>query len=141
MSKKFLSPILALCLLLTLGAAAQELAKRLSNQDIIDMVSLGLSDDVIIAKIRADQDPKFDTSTEGLKALKAAKVSDAVIRAMINPKASNGAGEFLGTGISGGERHPLGPGDVAHIPATIPHSFLVPTGKHITYVLVKFPAK
>jgi len=23
----------------------------------------------------------------------------------------------------------------------IPHSFLVPAGKHITYVLVKFPAK
>ena len=61
--------------------------------------------------------------------------------AMINPKASNGAGELLGTGISGGERHPLGPGDVVHIPAKIPHSFLVPAGKHITYVLVKFPAK
>ena len=60
---------------------------------------------------------------------------------MINPKASGGAGEFLGTGIEGGERHPLGPGDVVHIPAKIPHSFLVPKGKHITYVLVKFPAK
>ena len=60
---------------------------------------------------------------------------------MINPKASGGAGEFLGTGIEGGERHPLGPGDVVHIPAKIPHSFLVPKGKHITYVLVKFPAQ
>jgi hypothetical protein len=28
-----------------------------------------------------------------------------------------------------------------HIPATIPHSFLVPKGKHITYVLVKFPSE
>ena len=60
---------------------------------------------------------------------------------MINPKASSGAGEYLGTGISGGERHPLGAGDVIHIPARIPHSFLVPKGKHITYVLIKFPAK
>ena len=59
---------------------------------------------------------------------------------MINPKASAGAGEYLGTGIEGGERHPLGAGDVVHIPARIPHSFLVPKGKHITYVLVKFPA-
>jgi hypothetical protein len=25
--------------------------------------------------------------------------------------------------------------------AKIPHSFLVPKGKHITYVLVKFPAR
>jgi hypothetical protein len=60
---------------------------------------------------------------------------------MLNPKASNGAGEYLGTGIEGGERHALAAGDVVHIPAKIPHSFLVPKGKHITYVLVKFPAK
>ena len=59
---------------------------------------------------------------------------------MINPKTSGGAGEYLGTGIEGGERHALGAGDVVHIPARIPHSFLVPKGKHITYVLVKFPA-
>jgi len=59
---------------------------------------------------------------------------------MVNPKTSSGAGEYLGTGIEGGERHPLAAGDVVHIPAKIPHSFLVPKGKHITYVLVKFPA-
>lgn len=58
---------------------------------------------------------------------------------MINPKTSAGTGEWSGTGIEGGERHPLAAGDVVHIPATIPHSFLVPKGKHITYVLVKFP--
>jgi mannose-6-phosphate isomerase-like protein (cupin superfamily) len=60
---------------------------------------------------------------------------------MIEPRASNGAGEYLGTGIEGGERHALAPGDVAHIPAKVPHSFLVPKGKHIAYVLVKFPAR
>ena len=59
---------------------------------------------------------------------------------MINRKASSGAGEYLGTGIDGGERHALAPGDIVHIPAKVPHSFLVPKGKHITYVLVKFPA-
>jgi len=48
-------------------------------------------------------------------------------------------GEYMGTSIEGGERHPLGPGDIVHIPATVPHSFLVPRGGHITYVLVKFP--
>ena len=59
---------------------------------------------------------------------------------MINSRAGSGVGEYLGSGIEGGERHSLGPGDVVHIPAKIPHSFLVPKGKHITYVLVKFPA-
>ena len=68
--------------------ASQELAKRLTNQDIISMTALGLSDDVIIAKIRSvtgADGAKFDTSVDGLKALKAANVSDAVIKVMLNP--------------------------------------------------------
>ena len=60
---------------------------------------------------------------------------------MIGKKGSAGTGEYVGTGIDGGERHALGAGDIVHIPAGIPHSFLVPKGKHITYVLVKFPAQ
>jgi len=59
---------------------------------------------------------------------------------MLGQRAGSTAGEFLGTGIEGGERHPLGPGDLVHIPAAQPHRFLVPAGKHLTYVLVKFPA-
>ena len=60
---------------------------------------------------------------------------------MINLKASSvGVGEYVGTGIEGGERHALAPGDLVHIPPRIPHNFLVAKGKHITYVLVKFPA-
>jgi hypothetical protein len=54
-----------------------------------------------------------------------------------NPEANNGVGEWKGTRIEGGERRPLGPGDIVHIPATIPHSFLVNKGQHITYVLLK----
>ena len=50
------------------------------------------------------------------------------------------AGESVGTRLEGGERHALGAGDIVHIPAGIPHSFLVPSGKHITYVLLKIPA-
>jgi hypothetical protein len=59
---------------------------------------------------------------------------------MINLEAGPGPGEYLGTGIEGGELHALAPGDLVHIPAKIPHNFLVAKGKHITYVLVKFPA-
>jgi len=70
---------------------AQQMSHRLTNQDIIDMAGLGLSDDVIITKIRSagrPEDLSFDTSVAGLKALKAAKVSDAVIKVMINPAAA-----------------------------------------------------
>jgi hypothetical protein len=58
---------------------------------------------------------------------------------LVGKKGSGGDGEFVGTRLDGGSRHPLGAGDVIHIPATVPHAFLVPKGKHITYVLVKFP--
>jgi hypothetical protein len=64
--------------------------KRFTNQDVIDMVKLGLSDEVIIAKIREASAKNtdavsFDTSIEGMKTLKAAAVPDSVIKVMINP--------------------------------------------------------
>jgi hypothetical protein len=60
---------------------------------------------------------------------------------LVDKKATGGAGEFVGSRLEGGERHALGAGDVIHIPAKIPHAFLVQKGKHITYVLVKFPGR
>ncbi|HKU28766.1 MAG TPA: hypothetical protein VJQ54_25065 [Candidatus Sulfotelmatobacter sp.] len=74
-------------------ATAQQnasLHKRFTNEDVAEMAKLGLSDDVIIAKIRKACEEgtdrvNFDTSVEGLKALKAANVSDPVIKVMINP--------------------------------------------------------
>ena len=45
-----------------------------------------------------------------------------------------------GTGIAGGTRYALGPGDIIHVPANTPHRYLVPEGGHITYVLVRVPA-
>jgi hypothetical protein len=64
--------------------------KRFTNDDVISLVQMALSEDVIVAKIRAMNaaDPgslRFDTSVQGLQALKAANVPDGVIRVMINP--------------------------------------------------------
>jgi hypothetical protein len=81
------------CILLAFSAWGQDgekMPKRLTNQDIISMTQLGLSEDVIIAKIRAASAVgadaiSFDTSVDGLKALKAANVTDGVIKVMINP--------------------------------------------------------
>src|ERR1700739_4889090 len=77
-----------LFLLLASTSRSQQLSTRLTNKDVIDMVGLGLSDDLIISKIRAASAGgtlQFDTSVNGLKELKAAKVSDDVIKVMINP--------------------------------------------------------
>jgi uncharacterized RmlC-like cupin family protein len=56
-------------------------------------------------------------------------------------KRMTSSGEWVGTVLVGGERHPLGPGDIVHIPAGVPHAFLVPPGQHLTYVLLKIPAQ
>jgi S1-C subfamily serine protease len=66
---------------------SQNQAKPLSNEDVIQMVSLGLGDDVIVEKVHSAPATNFDTSIDGLRALKEAKVSDTVIKAMINPHA------------------------------------------------------
>jgi hypothetical protein len=54
----------------------------LTNQSVINMVKAGLSEGVIIAKIRASE-RKFDTSTDALLKLKTEKVPDKVIEAML----------------------------------------------------------
>jgi hypothetical protein len=71
------------------SAHAQEPQKGgLTNKDVLDLVALGLSEDVVIEKIRTAPETAFDTDLESLKVLKAAHISDAVIRIMINPKAT-----------------------------------------------------
>ena len=57
---------------------------------------------------------------------------------MVGKKGTN-PGEWVGTRLEGGDTHPLGAGDILHIPAGIPHSFLVLKGQHLTYVLLKIP--
>jgi hypothetical protein len=79
-----------------LPACAQDAAsvhRRFTNDDVIILVHMNLAEDVIVSKIRAmsSADPsalRFDTSVEGLKALKDANVPDVVIRVMINPAAA-----------------------------------------------------
>src|SRR6266550_2368387 len=78
--------------LLSITAANSQVQPRpLSNKDVIEMVSIGLSDEVIIEKIRSVKLTNFDTNVEGLRVLKAARVSDAVLKAMINPRDSSTA--------------------------------------------------
>jgi hypothetical protein len=73
--------VLTVLVLVALAAAAgaQEV---LSNDSVIAMKKAGLSDAVILAKIRSSP-TKFDTSTQGLVALKQAGLSDSIIEAMV----------------------------------------------------------
>ncbi len=79
--KLYLSTILIL--IFTFSALAQTENKSLTNQDVIELSSTGLSAEIIAAKIRASA-TNFDTSTQALEKLSDAKVPDAVIIAMID---------------------------------------------------------
>jgi mannose-6-phosphate isomerase-like protein (cupin superfamily) len=46
-------------------------------------------------------------------------------------------GEFRGGTIVGGRRHALGPGDIVHIPATVPHQLLLEPNQSFTYFVLK----
>lgn len=91
MSKlRYLLPLCCLLIPPVWAQDADKMPKRLTNRDVIAMVQLGLSEDVVIAKIRAAaalgaDAISFDTGVDGLKALKTANVPDSVIKVMISP--------------------------------------------------------
>lgn len=61
--------------------------ETLINENIVEMVKTGISDEVIIAKIKSSKN-SFDISTKSIQTLKTAGVSDSVILEMVQ-SASN----------------------------------------------------
>jgi hypothetical protein len=54
---------------------------------------------------------------------------------------TTGPNEIQGSGIKGGARRTIGPGDVIEIPAGVPHQFFLAPGAQITYLVVKVVKK
>jgi hypothetical protein len=102
MQRTIQAALVVFALLCSPWLLGQSAAKRMTNQDVQDLVAIGLSSDVIIDKIHASEATNFDTSVEALKTLKAANVPDAVIRVMINPHAVSPASPATGAGDSSG---------------------------------------
>ena len=71
-----ISPLLMMS---TVRVSAQEV---MTNETVVQMVRAGLSESVILAKIRSSQ-TQFDTRTEALIALKKAGVSEKVLAAIV----------------------------------------------------------
>ncbi len=55
---------------------------------------------------------------------------------MVEPKTVK-PHEVRGSSIDGGETKPLGPGDIVHIPANIPHQMKIRSGTKFTYTVIK----
>lgn len=98
--------VLVMLMLQVVPASAEEV---LTNDAIVTMTNAGLSDGVILARIRSSQ-TRFDVSTPALIKLKQAGVSDQVIEAMVG-RASSPGGPAPTTaapvpGAKGGARQP-----------------------------------
>jgi hypothetical protein len=93
MFRKFLA---AGCFLLSVFAPVFANAETLTNQTVIALTRAGLGPETVIAKIRSST-PNFDTSTEGLIALKQANVSDSVIAAMFSASAGTASSASAAT--------------------------------------------
>jgi hypothetical protein len=63
---------------------------KLKNKDVLDLVSSGLSADIVTAKIKSSE-CEFDTSPSALKELKTAGIPDSVISAMLTAAGSSSA--------------------------------------------------
>src|SRR4030095_11093133 len=85
--RPFSIALTVLGLLLATSAFAQEV---LTNQLVVDMLKAGLSERVVVAKIRTSP-TNFDTGTDALIALKKNGVPEKVIEAMMSPTAAASA--------------------------------------------------
>jgi hypothetical protein len=85
-----LTLVLAVAALTLLSATTLTAQDVLTNDSVISMKKAGLSDSLILAKIRSSSS-KFDTSTKGLIALKNAGISDPIIEAMVGHSGSPAA--------------------------------------------------
>lgn len=84
--KTLATTLLCICLL-TIGLSpsfGQNRKKEvLTNESVIELVKMGFSDGIVIEKIR-QSDRNFDTSIAGMKQLKAARVSEPVMKEIFN---------------------------------------------------------
>ncbi len=101
LNKRFV--LVAITVSLLIGVVVGQ--EILTNDSVIEMVTAGLPDEIIIAKITSSK-TNFDLSTPALAKLTQSKVSSAVVKAMIAPKASDPA-----TSLPAAVSAPLNPDD------------------------------
>jgi hypothetical protein len=78
---------LAACCLLVGQQTDRTQIKELNNESVIKLAKAGLSDDLIISTINASSG-KYDTSPDGLIALRRAGVSDTVVSTLVHKGAA-----------------------------------------------------
>lgn len=68
---------------IALGGLRPVIAQAMTNEDVVKMLKAGLDEDTISAAVRGTDAAEFDTSADGLIALKQAGVSESVIQEIV----------------------------------------------------------
>ncbi len=105
-----MNKLLIACAIFSFGFSGAAHAETLTNDSVVMLAGAGLGADAIIAKIKASP-TSFDLSTTNLIALKNAKVTDAVIAAMLEASSKpNVSVNSLATSNSADPMAPHAPG-------------------------------
>ena len=83
-----LKALVVLVLAVALSAPALQGEGALTNQDVVKMVTAGLGDSLVIAKIRAAAAVDFALEVDDLVKLRKAGVNETIVQAMLERKAS-----------------------------------------------------
>lgn len=84
----FSSLLISSAFLITLSVNGQSTKETLTNAKVVEMVRMGLGESLIVAKINKST-CQCDTTTSAIAKLKAEKVSDAIIMAMMDNSPGN----------------------------------------------------
>src|SRR5260370_34197 len=102
-----LTCMLSVCTLAASMCLGQQAVKKMTNEDITAMVSLGLTDEVIIDKVHAAGATDFDTSITGLTAQKQATLSEAATGIWLFIFTSRSRMQGLVMHLLVAQRHPM----------------------------------
>jgi mannose-6-phosphate isomerase-like protein (cupin superfamily) len=98
------------------------------------------SSNVAISHREANGIPEIHAHMDDYFVVESGEATLVIGGEVLNPKQTD-ANETRGDSIRGGERKTLLPGDVVHIPASMPHQLLVESGKRFTYFVIKVKVK
>jgi hypothetical protein len=100
------SSILVLSVCFALAATARAQDEVMTNEEVITLTKAGLSQSIIIGKIRAEKS-NFDLSTDSLIKLKQSGVSDDIVAAMLEAKSGKAVAATSGPSMSGDPNDPM----------------------------------
>jgi hypothetical protein len=108
--KKLLVATLAVCSAICMAPQTLNAQQTMNNDAVIKLVKAGLSDDLIISTINS-QPGAYDTSTDGLIALKKAGVTDKVVGAIVTKSVAPIAAPVEGVTNQGDAAQPAAASD------------------------------